>query len=234
MGFGFTLKRLAGLVRRKTAPATVGDEGGGGRPRQPQCRRAGESTGQCACTGVSKGAGGGFRGARTRVGAMNRGTHRRALAVAMAGAGGGSEQRPCKSEKGRCVRCREGLMVCMRARWIGRLGSGVWGAARGRGDGAHVAARPSATRARAGVRACRHEAVGVTTRIFGEENPTPYTLVIVPGSVAIMYRTHYRIISYPYNEIRVQNIIFTSETSRYTNLVQAPWAKRQPTSRNPA
>jgi hypothetical protein len=67
----------------------------------------------------------------------------------------------------------------------------------------------------------------VTTRVFGEENPTPCTLVIVPGSVAITYRTHYRIISFPYNEIRVQNIIFTSETSRYTNLVQTPWAKRQ-------
>jgi hypothetical protein len=49
--------------------------------------------------------------------------------------------------------------------------------------------------------------------VFGEENPTPSTLVIVPGSVAITYRTHYR--------------IFTSETTRYTNLVQAPWAKRQ-------
>jgi hypothetical protein len=34
----------------------------------------------------------------------------------------------------------------------------------------------------------------VTTRVFGEENPTPCTLVIVPGSVAIMYRAHYRII----------------------------------------
>jgi hypothetical protein len=58
--------------------------------------------------------------------------------------------------------------------------------------------------------------------------------VIVPGPVAITYKTHYKIISYPYNEIRVQNIIFTSETSWYTNLVQASWAKRQPTSRNPA
>jgi hypothetical protein len=57
---------------------------------------------------------------------------------------------------------------------------------------------------------------------FGEENPTPCTLVIVPGSVAITYRTHYRIISFPYNEIRIQNIIFTSETTQYTNLVQAP------------
>jgi hypothetical protein len=35
----------------------------------------------------------------------------------------------------------------------------------------------------------------VTTRVFGEENPTPCTLVIVPGSVAITYRTHYSIIS---------------------------------------
>jgi hypothetical protein len=43
----------------------------------------------------------------------------------------------------------------------------------------------------------------VTTRVFGEENPTPCTLVIVPGSVAITYRTHYRIISFPYNEIKV-------------------------------
>jgi hypothetical protein len=69
--------------------------------------------------------------------------------------------------------------------------------------------------------------LGVTTRVFGEENPTPCTLVIVPGSVAITYRTHYRIISFPYNEIRVQNIIFTSETTRYMNLVQAPRVKRQ-------
>jgi hypothetical protein len=69
--------------------------------------------------------------------------------------------------------------------------------------------------------------MSVTTRVFGEENPTPCTLVIVPGSVAITYRTHYRIISFPYNENRVQNIIFTSETSRYSNLVQATWAKRQ-------
>jgi ferredoxin-like protein FixX len=61
----------------------------------------------------------------------------------------------------------------------------------------------------------------VTTRVFGEENPTPCTLVIVPGLVAITYRTHYRTISFPYNEIRVQNIIFTSETTRYTKLVQA-------------
>jgi hypothetical protein len=53
----------------------------------------------------------------------------------------------------------------------------------------------------------------VTTRDFGEENPTPCTLVIVPGPVAITYRTHYRLISFPYNEIRVQNIIFTSETT---------------------
>jgi hypothetical protein len=65
------------------------------------------------------------------------------------------------------------------------------------------------------------------TRDFSEENPTPYTFVIVTGSVAITYRTHYRIISFPYNEIRVQNKIFTPETTRYTNLVQAPWAKRQ-------
>jgi hypothetical protein len=68
---------------------------------------------------------------------------------------------------------------------------------------------------------------GAMTRVFGEENPTPCTLVIVPGSVAITYRTHYKIISFTYNEIRVQNIIFTFETTRYTNLVQAPWAKRQ-------
>jgi hypothetical protein len=49
----------------------------------------------------------------------------------------------------------------------------------------------------------------VTTRVFDEENPT-HCLVIVPGSVAIRYRTHYRIISFPYNEIKVQNRIFTS------------------------
>jgi hypothetical protein len=67
----------------------------------------------------------------------------------------------------------------------------------------------------------------VTTRVFGEENSTPYTLVIVSGSVAIMYRTHYSIISFPYNEVRVQHRIITLETSWYMNLVQAPWAKRQ-------
>jgi hypothetical protein len=48
----------------------------------------------------------------------------------------------------------------------------------------------------------------VTTWVFGEENPTPCTLVIVPGSVAIMYRTHYSIISFSYNENRVKNKIF--------------------------
>jgi hypothetical protein len=66
----------------------------------------------------------------------------------------------------------------------------------------------------------------VLTRVFCEENPTPCTLAIVPGSVAITYRTHYRITSFPYNEIRVQNRIFTSKTTRHMNLVQAPWAKR--------
>jgi hypothetical protein len=65
------------------------------------------------------------------------------------------------------------------------------------------------------------------TRILGEENPTPCTLVIVPGSVAITYKTHYKIISFPYNKTRVQNRIFTSDTTWYMNLVQAPWAKRQ-------
>jgi hypothetical protein len=67
----------------------------------------------------------------------------------------------------------------------------------------------------------------VTTRVFGEENPTPCTIVKSLDRYAITYRTHYRIISFPYNEIRVQQRIFTSETSWYTNLVQAPWAKRQ-------
>jgi hypothetical protein len=67
----------------------------------------------------------------------------------------------------------------------------------------------------------------VTTRVFSEENPTPCTLVIVPGSAVIMYKTHYKIISFPYNEIRVQNKVFTSETTGYTNLVEAPWAERQ-------
>jgi hypothetical protein len=29
-------------------------------------------------------------------------------------------------------------------------------------------------------------------RIFGEENPSPCTFVIVPGSIAIAYRSHHR------------------------------------------
>jgi hypothetical protein len=67
----------------------------------------------------------------------------------------------------------------------------------------------------------------LTTRVFDAENPTPCTIVIVLGLVAITYRTHYRIISFPNNEIRVQHILFTPEIARYMNLVQAPWAKRQ-------
>jgi hypothetical protein len=67
----------------------------------------------------------------------------------------------------------------------------------------------------------------VTTRVFGEENLTPCTFVGVPGSAVITYKTHYRIISFPHNEIRAEIKILTSETIRYTNLVQAPWAKRQ-------
>jgi hypothetical protein len=65
--------------------------------------------------------------------------------------------------------------------------------------------------------------LGVTTRVFGEKNLTPITLVIVPRSVAIRYRTYYIIISFSYNENRVH----TSEITQYTILVQAPWAKRQ-------
>jgi hypothetical protein len=57
----------------------------------------------------------------------------------------------------------------------------------------------------------KKERTAVTTRVFGEENPTPCTLVIVLGSVVITYRTHYKIISFPYNEIRVQHRIFTPE-----------------------
>jgi hypothetical protein len=56
----------------------------------------------------------------------------------------------------------------------------------------------------------------VTTRVFGEENPTPCTLVIVPGSVAITYRTHYRIISFPYNEKHsTTHNIYTRNSSIY-------------------
>jgi hypothetical protein len=57
VGFGLTLNRLVGLVRRETALATVGGEGGGGRPWRPQCRQVGESTWQSTCTGGSKGCG---------------------------------------------------------------------------------------------------------------------------------------------------------------------------------
>jgi hypothetical protein len=57
-----------------------------------------------------------------------------------------------------------------------------------------------------GVRMCPYG--DVTTLVFGERNPTPGTLVIVPGSVAITYITHYSGISFPYNENRVQNKIY--------------------------
>jgi hypothetical protein len=57
VGFELTLGHLVGLVRREAAPATVGGEGSGGRPRRLQCRRAGELAGQCTCTGGSRGCG---------------------------------------------------------------------------------------------------------------------------------------------------------------------------------
>jgi hypothetical protein len=41
VGFGLTLGHLVGSVRQEAAPATVGSEGGGGRPRRPQCRQVG-------------------------------------------------------------------------------------------------------------------------------------------------------------------------------------------------
>jgi hypothetical protein len=62
----------------------------------------------------------------------------------------------------------------------------------------------------------------VTTQVFGEENPTPCTLVIVPRSVALTYKTHYRIISFPYNEIRVQYRIFTSENNSVYEFSTSP------------
>jgi hypothetical protein len=50
--------------------------------------------------------------------------------------------------------CREGLMACMQARWLGRLGLGRVGAARGPGDGVRTVRPDSWQRGRAGVRAC--------------------------------------------------------------------------------
>jgi hypothetical protein len=48
----------------------------------------------------------------------------------------------------------------------------------------------------------------VTTRVFGEENPTPCTLAIVPESVAIAYRTHHR-----------RNITAIHQTHKYKYLI---------------
>jgi hypothetical protein len=58
-------------------------------------------------------------------------------------------------------------------------------------------------------------------------NGTNYIVLHVLADIFWESCRHYSIISFPYNEIRVQYKIFTSETTRYTNLVQAPWAKRQ-------
>jgi hypothetical protein len=71
------------------------------------------------------------------------------------------------------------------------------------------------------------ETGAVTNRVFGEENPTPCTFVIVPGSVSyhVQNSLQNNIISIQRNQSTNHN--FTSETTRYTNLVQAPWAKRQ-------
>jgi hypothetical protein len=55
-----------------------------------------------------------------------------------------------------------------------------------------------------------------TNQILISEIPTPCTFVIVPGSSAIMYRTHSSIISFPYNDKRVQCLILTSESTRNT------------------
>jgi hypothetical protein len=62
----------------------------------------------------------------------------------------------------------------------------------------------------------------VTTRVFGEKNLTPYTLVIVPGSVAITYKTHYRIISFSYNENRVQSKIYYIRNNSVNDFSTSP------------
>jgi hypothetical protein len=62
----------------------------------------------------------------------------------------------------------------------------------------------------------------VTTRVFGETNLTPYTLVIVPGSVAITYKTHYRIISFSYNENRVQSKIYYIRNNSVNDFSTSP------------
>jgi hypothetical protein len=62
----------------------------------------------------------------------------------------------------------------------------------------------------------------VTTRVFGEKNLTPYTLVIVPGSVAITYKTHCRIISFPYNENRVQSKIYYIRNNSVNDFSTSP------------
>jgi hypothetical protein len=53
-------------------------------------------------------------------------------------------------------------------------------------------------------------------RILISKNPTLCTFVIVPQSTTITYGTHSSIISFPYNDNRVQYSIITSESTRNT------------------
>jgi hypothetical protein len=120
------------LARRKTAPAKVGGEGGGGRPRRPQCRRAGESTGQCVCTGASKGCG--WR--LSRRSNSSRGDEPRGAPASSGRRQWRAREAALSSDvqmrgRGRCVGRREDLRARMRARWLGRLVPGVRGEARG-------------------------------------------------------------------------------------------------------
>jgi hypothetical protein len=144
-----------GLARRKTAPAKVEGEGGGCRPRRPQCRRASESTGQCACTGVSKGCGwklsrrlNSIRGDEPRGAPASSGRRRwwareATLSSARANAREGEVRGASGGPKG--------THACQGAQPAGpgRVGRGAWP----RRWCAHGAARPSAARVGAGVRA---------------------------------------------------------------------------------
>jgi hypothetical protein len=64
-----------------------------------------------------------------------------------------------------------------------------------------------------------------TNRIIISENPSPCTLVIVPESTTITYRTHSNIISFAYNDNRVLNTYIQKNSDH--DMVQAFWAKRQ-------
>jgi hypothetical protein len=187
VGFGLTLGRLVWSVRREIAPATVGGEGGGGRPRRPQCRRAGESTGQSTCTGGFKGCG---RCLLRRLNSSRGGVPWGAPVSSARRRGGRGEAARCGAranvrEEG-CVGRRggaNGAHASQVARPAGprACGRGAW-PWRWR---AHGATRQLAARAcrRAGVRVGGHEAVGPT-----EENRRMVLAVTAYGRWAVWAR----------------------------------------------